>query len=227
MTQESTLLRRTFVLVHGYWDGGWAWSQMAPLLRMAGHDVYTPTLTGSGERVHLRHPDVTLDTHVQDIVNMLRYEDLRRVILVGWSYGGMVITGVAEHVPERLAHLVYLDAFVPQDGQSAADLIGPEAMVAMEETARARPGRWVAGARHISTRRPPPTDRRAAQAGATAPGRHECAGAYAASHLHLLQREAGPPARRRPRGGCQAGTGGCALAVPGTAYRSCGSVDNA
>ena len=124
MSQDYPLLRRTFVLVHGYWDGGWAWSQVAPLLCTAGHDVYTPTLTGSGERVHLRHPDVTLDTHVQDIVNVLCYEDLHGVILVGWSYGGMVITGVAEQVPDRLAHLVYLDAFVPQDGQSMAALVG-------------------------------------------------------------------------------------------------------
>jgi pimeloyl-ACP methyl ester carboxylesterase len=132
----------TFVLVHGYWDGGWAWSQVAPLLRAAGHQVYTPTLTGSGERVHLRHPGITLDTHVQDIVNVLRYEDLREVVLVGWSYGGMVITGVAERAPERLAHLVYLDAFVPQDGQSLADLAGPELNAAFEEIARTQGDGW-------------------------------------------------------------------------------------
>jgi pimeloyl-ACP methyl ester carboxylesterase len=117
---------------------------VAPPLRAAGHQVYTPTLTGSGERVHLRHPGITLDTHVQDIVNVLHYEDLREVILVGWSYGGMVITGVAERAPERLAHLVYLDAFVPQDGQSLADLVGPVAMAATERD-RAHPGRWLAG----------------------------------------------------------------------------------
>jgi pimeloyl-ACP methyl ester carboxylesterase len=134
--------RRTFVLIHGGWDGGWAWAQVAPLLRAAGHEVYTPTLTGQGERVHLRHPGITLDTHLQDVVNVLLYEDLHEVILVGWSYGGMVITGVAEDVPERIAHLVYLDARVPQDGQSAADLLGPEVMSELEEVARTQGDGW-------------------------------------------------------------------------------------
>jgi len=134
--------RRTFVLVHGSWDGGWAWSQVAPLLRAAGHEVYTPTLTGLGERVHLRHPGITLDTHIQDIVNVLAYEDLHAVVLVGWSYGGMVITGAAEQLPERIDHLVYLDARVPQDGQSASDLLGPEVMSDFEEIARTKGDGW-------------------------------------------------------------------------------------
>jgi pimeloyl-ACP methyl ester carboxylesterase len=118
--------RSTLVLVHGAWAGGWAWREVASHLRVAGHEVFTPTLTGLGERVHLATPDIDLDTHIQDILGVLEYEDLREVILVGHSYGGMVITGVAERVPERLAQLVYLDAFVPEDGQSLADILGPE-----------------------------------------------------------------------------------------------------
>ena len=105
----------TFVLVHGGWAGGWQWREVASLLRAAGHDVFTPTLTGLGERVHLASPDVGLDTHIQDILMVLEYEELRDVILVGYSYSGMVITGVAERAPERLAHLVYLDAYVPRE----------------------------------------------------------------------------------------------------------------
>ena len=116
----------TFVLVHGGWAGGWQWREIASLLRAAGHDVFTPTLTGLGERVHLASPDVGLDTHIQDILMVLEYEDLHDVILVGYSYSGMVITGVAERAPERLAHLVYLDAYVPRDGQSLLDMLGPE-----------------------------------------------------------------------------------------------------
>jgi pimeloyl-ACP methyl ester carboxylesterase len=91
------------------------------LLRAAGHEVHTPTLTGLGERVHLAHPEIDLDTHITDIVNVLAYEDLRDVVLVGWSYAGMVISGVADRVPERVAQLVYFDAVVPEDGQSEYD----------------------------------------------------------------------------------------------------------
>jgi pimeloyl-ACP methyl ester carboxylesterase len=104
-------------------------------LQAAGQEVYTPTLTGSGERVHLASPEIDLDTHILDVINVLRYENLPDVVLVGFSYGGMVITGVAERVPERISHLVYLDAFVPQNGQSAADLIGPEVTAFMQQTA--------------------------------------------------------------------------------------------
>jgi pimeloyl-ACP methyl ester carboxylesterase len=116
----------TFVLVHGAWHGGWCWKKVIPLLRGAGHEVYTPTLTGLGERVHLASPDIDLTTHVQDVVNVLEYEDLQEVVLAGHSYGGMVIAGVADRAAERLAHLVFLDAFVPMDGQAVIDLIGPE-----------------------------------------------------------------------------------------------------
>jgi pimeloyl-ACP methyl ester carboxylesterase len=112
----------TYVLVHGGWHGGWCWQKVTPRLRAAGHDVYTPTLTGLGERAHLLTPAVGLETHIEDVLGVLHYEDLQQVVLVGHSYGGMVITGVADQVPERIAQLVYLDAFVPQDGQSLIDL---------------------------------------------------------------------------------------------------------
>jgi pimeloyl-ACP methyl ester carboxylesterase len=112
----------TFVLVHGAWHGGWCWKHVVPFLTAAGHSVWTPTLTGLGERAHLAGPEINLTTHLQDVVNLLRYEGLLDVILVGHSYGGMVITGVAEQVPERIAHLVYLDAFVPGHGQCVMDL---------------------------------------------------------------------------------------------------------
>lgn len=126
----------TYVLVHGGWDGGWAWRGIARELQAAGHEVFTPTLTGSGERAHLASPAVGLDTHILDVVNVFRYEKLADVILVGFSYGGMVITGVAEQVPEQIRQLIYLDAFAPQDGQSAADLSGAELMALMEQIAQ-------------------------------------------------------------------------------------------
>src|SRR5688500_20382835 len=114
MNQVSSAMA-TFVLVPGGWSGGWAWNKLTPYMRAAGHDVYTPTPTGLGERVHLAHPDIDLDTHITDVVNVLAFEDLRDVILLGWSYGGMVISGVADRAAERLAQLVYFDAVVPTD----------------------------------------------------------------------------------------------------------------
>ena len=117
----------TFVIVHGAWGGAWAWNRLVvPRLRQAGHAAHAVTLTGLGERAHLATPQIDLDTHIQDVVNVLFYEDLHDVVLVGHSYGGMVITGVADRAPERLAHLVYLDAAVPADGQALADQVGPE-----------------------------------------------------------------------------------------------------
>jgi pimeloyl-ACP methyl ester carboxylesterase len=115
----------TYVLVHGGWHGGWCWKRVTPFLRDSGHTVYTPTLTGLGERSHLASPETNLSTHIQDILNMLWYEDLTDVILVGHSYSGMVITGVADVAPERIAKLVYLDAFVPEDGQSLMAIFRP------------------------------------------------------------------------------------------------------
>src|SRR5687767_6310119 len=114
----------TFVLAHGAFAGGWYLRPLASCLREARHEVFTPTLTGYGERVHLASPDIDLDRHIQDIVNVLYYEDLYEVILVGKSYSGMVITGVVEQVPERIRHLVYVEAAVPEDGQSMLDLLG-------------------------------------------------------------------------------------------------------
>lgn len=117
----------TFVLVHGAWSGGWCYTKTARLLRAAGHEVFTPTLTGLGERSHLANPGITLSVHIQDVANVLQYEDLSDVILVGHSYGGMVVTGVASRMGERLSRLVYLDAFVPKDGQSLWDIAGDQA----------------------------------------------------------------------------------------------------
>jgi pimeloyl-ACP methyl ester carboxylesterase len=126
----------TYVLVHGGGHGGWCYGKLAPLLRAEGHDVYAPTLTGLGERSHLLSPAVDLDMHVRDVVAVLDYEDLRDVILVGHSYGGMVITGVADRAAARVGRLVYLDAANPVNGQSLVDVAGPviEAVRPMGET---------------------------------------------------------------------------------------------
>jgi pimeloyl-ACP methyl ester carboxylesterase len=132
----------SFVLVHGAWNGGWCWKRVAPLLRVAGHEVYTPTLTGLGERVHLATPEVGLDTHTRDIVNLLEFEDLERVVLVGHSFGGVTITAVADQVPDRIRHLVYLDAVVPLDGESQFDSMDLQARAALEEQARAAGDGW-------------------------------------------------------------------------------------
>jgi pimeloyl-ACP methyl ester carboxylesterase len=99
--------KRTFVLVHPAWFGGWCWKKITPLLRADGYDFYTPTLTGLGERAHLVRPEIGLGTHIADVVNLLKYEDLSDVVLVGNSSGGMVITGVADQLPEAISHIVY------------------------------------------------------------------------------------------------------------------------
>jgi pimeloyl-ACP methyl ester carboxylesterase len=112
----------TFVLVHGGGHGGWCYRKVATLLRNAGHEVHTPTLTGVGERRHLLTAETNLTTHITDVVNMLEYEGLREVILVGHSYGGMVITGVADRAADRIRELVYLDAAHPRDGESLVDV---------------------------------------------------------------------------------------------------------
>ena len=107
-----------FVLVHGAFHGGWCWRRVASILRAHEHEVHCPTLTGCGERVHLLSRDIGLETHVTDVVNRIEYEDLEDVVLVGHSYGGMVVGSVQSRVPERIRTLVYLDAFVPVDGKS-------------------------------------------------------------------------------------------------------------
>jgi pimeloyl-ACP methyl ester carboxylesterase len=113
----------TFLICHGAWSAGWAWRKVRPLLRAAGHEVFTPTYTGLGERAHLASRAVNLDTHIADVLGVIDCEDLRDIVLVGHSYGGMVATGVADRARERIARLVYVDAFVPENGQS---LLGME-----------------------------------------------------------------------------------------------------
>jgi pimeloyl-ACP methyl ester carboxylesterase len=113
----------TIVLVHGAWHGGWCWKKVTNQLRADGFEVFAPTLTGLGERVHLLNYDINLDTHIQDIMAVLEYEDLKDVILVGHSYGGMVITGVADKAKDRISQLVYLDAFLPENGKALADYV--------------------------------------------------------------------------------------------------------
>ena len=115
----------TFVLVHGSWAGSVVWRELAPRLRKAGHEVYAPTLTGIGARKHLLNREIDLGTHIQDVIGVIEEEDLSDIVLVGHSYGGMVITGVADRVPEKVATLVYLDAFVPENGQSCLSLLPP------------------------------------------------------------------------------------------------------
>lgn len=113
----------TVVLVHGAWGGGWDWRPVERELRARGHEVFRATLTGHGERVHLASPDVGLATHVADVANLIAWERLEEVVLVGHSYGGMIITGVAEAVPERIGRLVYLDAMLPFDGECATGIM--------------------------------------------------------------------------------------------------------
>jgi pimeloyl-ACP methyl ester carboxylesterase len=132
----------TFVIVHGAWSGAHAWRWVRPLLRAAGHDVVTPSLTGLGERAHLATPATNLDTHVADVAAVLHYEDLRDVVLVGHSYGGMVITGVGDRAPDRIRQLVYLDADVPREGESELDLVPAEERAGYEEAARTRGDGW-------------------------------------------------------------------------------------
>jgi pimeloyl-ACP methyl ester carboxylesterase len=115
----------TYVLVHGGGHGGWCYQRVARMLRSAGHDVYTPTMTGLGERAHLVSPRVDLDMHIRDVTAVLHHEDLREVILVGHSYGGMVITGAADRAADRVGRIVYLDAANPVNGQSLLDVAGP------------------------------------------------------------------------------------------------------
>jgi pimeloyl-ACP methyl ester carboxylesterase len=132
----------TFVLVHGAWHGGWSWKRVRPLLTARGYDVFTPTLTGNGERSHLASRDVGLEIHITDVLNVLQWEELSDVVLCGHSYGGMVISGVADRVPERIRSLVYVDAFVPRDGQSLVDQMSPEGTNRMREDARTTGDGW-------------------------------------------------------------------------------------
>lgn len=117
----------TYVLVHGAWSGAHCFRHIRPLLREAGHDVYTPSLTGIGERAHLSSAWIDLTTHIRDVVNAILYEDLSDIILLGFSYGGFVVTGALAHIGERVRHLVYLDAFVPNHGDTVMAVCGLDA----------------------------------------------------------------------------------------------------
>lgn len=130
----------TLLVAHGAWSAGWCWKKMHPLMAAAGHRLITPTYTGIGEREHLANPSITLDTHIEDMLGVIKFEQLERFVLVAHSYGGMVATGVADRVPDRISKLVYLDAFVPTDGQALLDLLPPGAAERMREKVRAADG---------------------------------------------------------------------------------------
>src|SRR5215472_1115316 len=114
--------RKIFVLVHGAWHGGWCWRRVADLLEKQGHKVFAPTLTGLGERSHLMSKDIVLDTHIADIVNVIRWEDLSGICLVAHSYGGFPVSGALEQAGDRVSSVVFLDAFMPEDGQKSLDV---------------------------------------------------------------------------------------------------------
>ena len=130
----------TLVLVHGAWSGSWSWKGVAALLRAAGHEVHAPTLTGLAERSHVAACHINLSSHIADIAGLLRWNDLHDAILIGHSYGGMVITGAADREPDRVAGMIYIDAFVPLEGQSIWDIAGPERAAAQRAAALAHDG---------------------------------------------------------------------------------------
>jgi pimeloyl-ACP methyl ester carboxylesterase len=130
------MIPHTFVLVHGAWHGGWCWQRVARLLRAQGHEVFTPTLTGLGERSHLLSAGVNLATHIADVVNVIEWEGLNRIVLCGHSYAGFVISGVAEQAEDRIASLVFLDAFVPQNGDRMVDITAQATRDAIEGAAK-------------------------------------------------------------------------------------------
>jgi pimeloyl-ACP methyl ester carboxylesterase len=132
----------TYVLVHGAWHGSWCWKRVRKALQTAGHEVFTPTLTGVGERSHLNSHGVNLSTHIADVANLIRWEELSEVILCGHSYGGCVISGAADRVADRVRALVYLDAFVLEDGEALIDLLPPEQVQGMRQRARNTGDGW-------------------------------------------------------------------------------------
>ncbi len=125
----------TFVLVHGAWHGGWCWNRISLALNATGSSVCTPTLTGLGERAHLARRETDLETHIADVLAVLEMEDLTDIVLVGHSYGGIVVTAVADRAAERIAHLIYLDAVVPRDGQSLYSCVSAQTKAFFEEQA--------------------------------------------------------------------------------------------
>jgi pimeloyl-ACP methyl ester carboxylesterase len=131
---------KTFLVAHGAWSAGWAWKKMHPLMAAAGHRLVTPTYTGLGEREHLANPAIDLETHIQDMLGVIKFEQLEDFVLIGHSYGGMVATGVADRVPERISRLIYLDAFVPRDGQAMVDLLSGDAAAQLRAAAKSGDG---------------------------------------------------------------------------------------
>jgi pimeloyl-ACP methyl ester carboxylesterase len=125
----------TVVLAHGAWSSAWAWKKVRPLMAAAGHTFFTPSYTGLGEREHLANPSNDLDTHIRDVLGVIDAEELNDFVLMGHSYGGMVATGVADRARERISQLIYLDAFVPKNGQSLSDLVPPEQGQRMKDSA--------------------------------------------------------------------------------------------
>src|ERR1700761_8892404 len=134
-SQMSSSADKTLLVCHGAWSGGWSWKKMFPRVEAAGYRLVVPTYTGLGEREHLANPAIDLETHIQDVLSTIKFEDLNDIILLGHSYGGMVATGVADRARERISQLIYLDAFVPRDGQSLLDL-NEAARPAMEALTR-------------------------------------------------------------------------------------------
>ncbi len=140
MAQASA--RKTFVLIHGAWHGGWCWRRVADLLEAKGHKVYSPTLTGLADRSHLLSKDVVLDTHIADIVNLIKWEELKDICLVAHSYGGWPSSGALEQIGDRVSSIVWLDAFKPENGQKGVDYASEFSRKAMEEAvAKGTPGR--------------------------------------------------------------------------------------
>ena len=188
----------TIVLAHGAWSAAWAWKKMRPLFSAAGHEFFSPTYTGLGERAHLSNQEVDLTTHINDVTAVLEIEDLKDVTLIGHSYGGMVATGVADKARRRIGRIIYLDAFAPKDGESLFDLVGPQGR---REHARQGDGRRrrLARARHAMPM-PPDTAPEDVSLGDAAPAlaaaqdlRAEDPAAVvdraAAAPLHLCQEE--------------------------------------
>jgi len=142
-----------FVVAHGAWSSGWAWRKMRGVMRAAGHEVFTPSYTGLGERQHLASRGVNLSLHIEDVVNVLEFEDLNDVVLIGHSFGGLVATGAADRARDRVARIIYVDAFVPEDGQSLMDLLPPRARDVMSASSRAGDG-WRVPPREMPTDTP-------------------------------------------------------------------------
>jgi pimeloyl-ACP methyl ester carboxylesterase len=131
---------KTFLVCHGAWSAGWAWKKMHPLMSKAGHRLVTPTYTGLGERAHLAHPAIDLETHIADMLQVIKYEDICDFVLIGHSYGGMVATGVADRARDKVKQLIYIDAFVPADGQSLLDFLADSEQRRMREAAKSGDG---------------------------------------------------------------------------------------